>query len=329
MEEKGLLSVIVPVYNAGKHIKRCIESILNQDYKNLELLLVNDGSKDESLSICREYEKLDSRVRVFDKPNGGAASARNLGIREAKGEYIGFCDADDFFDHDAYSTLIEVMERNNLPTVECVSKLYNSEGKFIKKDSENREIHFFTTEEAIRQIFIFRGNVHLATRLTRAGFIKNLSIPEGKRVEDFFFTILLLLKTGGTAIYNYPFYNYVASEGSVTRSPGGSIYFDALYFFNKVCEELGKTDISLGEEKNYFLLKNYYLLSISLTKAERKRFKIQIKEIKGYLRKYKNQVKFNSFLTNKEKRVLKIARFSFRLTRLLFLIKNLGGKNDK
>lgn len=91
-----LVSVIVPVYNAEKYLRRCIESILNQDYRNLELILINDGSRDNSLQICREYASSDPRVTVIDKPNGGVSSARNAGINIAKGTYITFVDADDF-----------------------------------------------------------------------------------------------------------------------------------------------------------------------------------------------------------------------------------------
>ena len=115
------LSVIVPVYNAERFLERCITSLTNQTYKNLEILLVNDGSKDDSLSICRRFAQQDDRIKVLDKPNGGASSARNLGLKHATGDYIGFCDADDFQDADTFETLIHIMEENNLPTIEFLS----------------------------------------------------------------------------------------------------------------------------------------------------------------------------------------------------------------
>lgn len=104
-----MISVIVPVYNAEQYIHRCVDSILTQSYVDLELLLVNDGSVDNSGAICDEYAAKDSRVRVFHKANGGVSSARNLGIKEALGEYITFCDADDYVGVDwlaAYSDAI-------------------------------------------------------------------------------------------------------------------------------------------------------------------------------------------------------------------------------
>lgn len=90
------ISVIVPVYNAEKYLERCIESVLRQTYKDFELILVNDGSKDSSLVICREYERADERIKVIDKPNGGVSSARNAGIDNARGKMLTFIDSDDY-----------------------------------------------------------------------------------------------------------------------------------------------------------------------------------------------------------------------------------------
>ena len=323
---KKLLSVIVPVYNAERYLEKCVNSILNQTYDNIELLLVNDGSKDKSLTLCHKLAESDSRIRVFDKLNGGAASARNLGLREANGEYIGFCDADDFFDLDAFETLISIMEEQELPTIECLSRAVDVNGNVTVCDDDSRQLVKQTSEEAIRNIFLRKGNVHLATRITRAEFIKDIQITEGRRVEDFYFTILLLLKTGSTTIYHYPFYNYLISDGSVTRSGGGNIYFDALYFYHKATEVLSDVTYDMEFEQKYYLLKMYYLLSISLTSKERKKYRTEIKEIKKALKRYSKDIKDSPYLLKKEKEVLKLAKISFSLTRGLYVLKNLGNK---
>ena len=323
---KKLLSVIVPVYNAEKYLEKCVNSILNQTYDNIELLLVNDGSKDESLALCHKLAESDSRIRVFDKPNGGAASARNLGLREATGEYIGFCDADDSLDITSYDTLISIMEEKGLPTIECLSKAIDVAGNIVVCDGDSRQLAVQTAEEAIKNIFLRKGNVHLATRVTKAEYIKDIQIPEGRRVEDFYFTILLLMKTGGTSIYSYPFYNYLISEGSVTRSGGGNIYFDALYFYDKALEALKDTGYHMEFEQKYYLLKMYYLLSISLTSKERKKFKTEIKEIKREIKKCAKDIDASPYLLGKEKKILKLAKISFSLTRLLYVLKNLKNK---
>ena len=101
MNVMPLISIIIPIYNAEKFLARCIDSILSQRVEDFELLLINDGSKDNSLSICNDYAQRDSRIKVFDKPNGGVSSARNLGLDNASGEYVMFVDADDMLTSDA------------------------------------------------------------------------------------------------------------------------------------------------------------------------------------------------------------------------------------
>ena len=321
MERK--LSIIVPVYNAEKYLDRCVDSLLNQTYKNLEVILVNDGSKDNSLSICKAFAEKDDRVIVFDKENGGAASARNLGIKNASGYYIGFCDSDDFFDLDAFKTLIGVMEENNLPTIECLAKVYSEDLVLLESAEESKDLVSFSSSDAIREIFLRRGSVHLATRITKKEFITDLDIPEGKRVEDFYFTILLLTKTMGTTVYKYPLYNYVICDGSVTHSKGGSIYIEALYFYEKAVSYLKDFNFDIESACEYYLFKMYYLLSISLNSAERKKYKTEIRAYKKQLRISKKKIKSQPNLTKKEKLILAIASKSFRLARLLYLVKNI------
>ena len=100
MDEK--ISVIVPVYNVEQYLERCVDSIINQTYKNLEIILVNDGSTDNSGQLCDELAKKDDRIRVIHKKNGGLSDARNVGIDEAEAELIGFIDSDDYIDEDMY-----------------------------------------------------------------------------------------------------------------------------------------------------------------------------------------------------------------------------------
>ena len=102
------ISVIVPVYRVEKYLRRCIESIINQDYSNLEIILVDDGSDDSSPQICDYYEKIDSRIIVIHQRNGGLSCARNRGLEVATGDYIGFVDSDDYIERNMYSTLLEL-----------------------------------------------------------------------------------------------------------------------------------------------------------------------------------------------------------------------------
>ena len=125
-----LISIIVPVYKAEKYLRRCVDSILAQTYQNIEVLLIDDGSPDNSGEICDEYAEKDSRVRVFHKPNGGVSSARNLGLKEAKGDYIGFVDADDYIDKTMYEVLLCNLIKENSDISICSYNQEDSNGIF-------------------------------------------------------------------------------------------------------------------------------------------------------------------------------------------------------
>ncbi|HCJ56219.1 MAG TPA: hypothetical protein DHV55_01640, partial [Clostridiaceae bacterium] len=108
----SLISIIVPIYNAERYLVGCIESILAQTYKNIQVILVNDGSTDNSLKICNLYKSLDSRVIVIDKLNEGVSATRNLGLQVAKGDYIGFVDSDDHIEKNMYEVLLNKIKRD-------------------------------------------------------------------------------------------------------------------------------------------------------------------------------------------------------------------------
>lgn len=314
-----LISIIIPIYNAEKFLERCVNSILNQTYKNLQIILVNDGSKDNSLNICKELAQKDSRILILDKPNGGAASARNLGLKHATGDYIGFCDADDWLETDTYRTMIELLEKENANVVRFSSSSFDEDGNLIKKGEDSKEVEITPAQEFLRKIYRWEGDVSLATRVFKADIIKDIIIPEGRRVEDFFFSICLFNKIEEDILYKYPFYNYTVNTQSVTHSATGAIYFDALYFFNKA-KDICKYDCE--EEQEYYLFKLYYLISISLTRKECKQFEQEMDKIKKDLRARKTRIDKNPYLKRKEREILKIACVFFRVPRWLYCIKN-------
>lgn len=118
MEENELISVIIPIYNAEKYLRQCLESVINQTYKQLEIILVNDGSTDGSLSICYEYQKKDSRIIIISQQNKGAYKARKNAIKIANGKYVTFVDGDDWIDKDMYYDLLKIMKENDTLMVE-------------------------------------------------------------------------------------------------------------------------------------------------------------------------------------------------------------------
>lgn len=122
------VSIIIPVYNAEKHLKKCIQSVLTQTEKDIEVILIDDGSKDESLHICQLYEKQDNRLRVIHQENSGVSAARNKGITLAKGEYIGFVDADDWIDCEMYRLMLGEAKKTDADVVMCDARTVYEDG---------------------------------------------------------------------------------------------------------------------------------------------------------------------------------------------------------
>ncbi len=171
-----LISVIVPVYNLEKYLVRCIESIIGQTYKNLEIILIDDGSTDTSGQIIDEFKKKDNRIKVIHKENGGESSARNTGLRMATGEYIAFCDCDDWMDLDMYEALAWELNQENIDMV--------ASGWYKETDSSSQEIRnalpvnsqVFGRDELLKYLYMrdsYRGFAYMWDKLYKREILKD------------------------------------------------------------------------------------------------------------------------------------------------------------
>ena len=149
MEE--LISVVVPVYNVEKYIDKCINSIINQTYKNLEIILVDDGSPDNCGKICDEYAKKDNRIKVTHKENGGVSSARNIGIKNATGDWLTFVDADDWIENNFVEQLLKIGNQENAEIVLCGYNRVNRNNKCEVNASGDKET-FNSSEYLIKAL---------------------------------------------------------------------------------------------------------------------------------------------------------------------------------
>ena len=169
MQGLKLISIIIPIYNCERYLRRCLESILVQTYRNLEILLIDDGSTDNSGFICDQYAEIDNRVRVFHIKNAGVSNARNLGIEKARGEYIGFVDADDYIDFDMYEKLLEEAIRDDADMVFCGFKRFETEGEFI---TEKSGIEDFVKEKDLSHFIVANFNKTIMGAVWRILFKK-------------------------------------------------------------------------------------------------------------------------------------------------------------
>lgn len=209
------ISVIVPVYNVEQYLERCVDSIINQTYTNLEIILVNDGSTDNSGKLCDELAKKDERIRVIHKENGGLSDARNRGIDEAKSELVGFIDSDDYIDSDMYEVLLENLNDTDADLSMCA--LYDVYNNTPEEQVTNKEIWELSSEQAIKMVMEAKIlSVTAVNKLYRKSLFSDLKFEVGKIAEDAFIMIKLLDKCEKIVATNEKKYYYVHRENSIT-----------------------------------------------------------------------------------------------------------------
>lgn len=209
------ISVIIPVYNVEQYLSKCLESVINQTFTDLEIIIVDDGSTDDGLSICREYEAKDERIHVYHKTNGGLSSARNYGLDRATGKYIGFVDSDDYISEDMYESLYNNLISYNADMSLC--GLYDIYNGLPQKVNNNHSIFEATPEEAIKVVMESEiTSVTAVNKLYKRELFESVRYPEGKVSEDAFVIVDLLMQCKKTVITSDQKYYYIHREGSIT-----------------------------------------------------------------------------------------------------------------
>lgn len=216
------ISIIIPVYNVEKYIKKCLESLANQTMQDFEVIIVNDGSKDNSEKIIENYIKSHPKIKInyYKKENGGLASARNYGVKYAKGEYLSFLDPDDFIDKDLYQKL-EVYMDKKIDMIKFKMKTINEKGEILEK-LDGPVFECCTGEEAYKKLcindkFLDPACIYL---YRREFFCENNFKYRLRYHEDFGLTSLIMIKAKSVISTKYYGYNYLQTENSLTRSQG-------------------------------------------------------------------------------------------------------------
>ncbi len=220
------LSVVVPVYNVEKFLDECITHIINQTYRNLEIILVNDGSTDNSKKIIDKYCEIDNRILCINKKNGGLSSARNAGINIATGDYITFVDSDDYPDIRMYEILMALMRKYSTYIAVC--------SYFRNEDRENNKDKIYdikmSTAEAFYEISINRKlEAHAWSKIYRTELFKEVRYPEGRLYEDIFTTYKLIQMCDFVAYTNEKLYFYRVNNESITNRKYKERDIDLIY----------------------------------------------------------------------------------------------------
>lgn len=226
-----LISCVVAIYNVDKYLDKCISSIRNQDYRNVEIILVNDGSTDNSLEICKEHAKNDSRIRIIDQANQGANVARNAGLKEAKGEWVYFADGDDYVTNDIFSYLLNYLS-NDYQVIMFSNKRIENNKDIIPQYA--KDIIEFENEDDFKDLMIVtmdrmqpnRFNyknldaVSIWNKIYLKSFLLDndlMFVPGFPKLQDMSFNLMVYGKAKKALFVNHVGYIYNINEGSVTK----------------------------------------------------------------------------------------------------------------
>ena len=235
------LSIIVPVYKVEKYIHKCVDSILTQTFTDFELILVDDGSPDNSGIICDEYEVLDNRIKVIHKKNGGLSSARNAGLDVAKGDYIAFIDSDDYITADMFETMLDVAIKNNADMVKCGFKEFNEKGTITKTVGfEKQEV--LDNDETFGALMDLYFDSVLYKIACNAIYVRGIALkvrfPEGLINEDNYSAGMYLFYAKRIVTINKEFYYYRNNQNGLSKAGHRKRLLDVAIITAKLHEDL-------------------------------------------------------------------------------------------
>lgn len=296
------ISIIVPIYKVEKYLNRCIDSILNQSYKNIEVILVNDGSPDKCGEICDEYLLKDNRIIVIHKANGGLSSARNSGLDIATGDYIGFVDSDDWIEPRMYETLIEnAIKYNAQISVGGVIDLLVECNKYIPTKSTfngNIDVQCLNKEQAMKKFFLESWSAW--DKIYKREVHEKIRFPEGEINEDEAIAMQILDNCEKIVYTNEVFYNYIKRSDSITTSEFSEKKLDWYRNCKKNLEFIKENYSSLNEYAEVRFC-NAIMWSLRCIAIENKDFKDSINILLSSLRDNKKELLSNNLISKKEK----------------------------
>ena len=322
-----LISIIVPVYNVEQYLKRCIDSIINQTYRNLEIILVDDGATDNSGKLCDELAKLDNRIKVYHKKNGGLSDARNYGVERAIGDYIGFVDSDDYIDAEMYEKLYEAIKKEDVDVAECNFRFIYSNR--IANYTEDNYYLILNRDEYTKE-YVNMNRVFGAawTKLIRSSLAKEIKFPKGKLFEDGFYSLELMKKARSFVIFDSPYYNYVMRENSITNSKFNEKNLDLIEIADDIYDYVVSTYPYLKKEADRRKMYSYFNTLDAIIVSPDYNNKLYYNNIKVYFHKNFLQLLMNNKISINRKIRLLIMLINKKMYKKILLKhhRNLMGK---
>ncbi len=309
LTENDIISVIIPVYNEEAHLTRCLDSVLSQTYGNLEIITVDDGSTDRSPEILKEYAAKDKRIKIISKENGGASTARNMGIEAAEGSYIGFVDADDWVEEGMYEALYGYLstEGSAYELARIMCRSFSDDGKLIEEPkNEDGKTTVLKQEDYFRELVMHEGVFSLCNKLFRSSFLKQYRFMEGHRNEEFELMLRLLkglsagVPTIGSVLYNINLPVQTADGGVYKQQ----YYEDWMYNAFTACRIARDYYPEYWEEGKRLRLVRLLDYMTHMPIEEMKKDNAFYMRMERFLKSEKKEIKKNRYLSRKQKSYL-------------------------
>lgn len=232
-----LVSVVIPIYNVEIYLRQCVDSVRSQTYRNIEIILVDDGSPDYCPAICDEYEKLDPRVRVVHKANGGLSDARNAGTAIARGEYIAYVDSDDWITPDYIEVLMRLIVANHAEMAVCGAKrAMTRDATMLKRKSKT---YVLTGMETLEKMLYQNGiDTGAWARMTKTSVVRRYPFPKGKLFEDLGTTYKYLSDCQHVVLTDKKLYFYYQNPTSITRSAFNAKRLDIISIIDELATQV-------------------------------------------------------------------------------------------
>lgn len=313
-----MISVIIPAYNSEDCLERCVKSVCAQTYRDIEIIIVDDGSTDSTFALAKSLSEEDPRIRVFTQPNAGTSAARNLGLREARGEYIGFVDADDYVEPFMYEKLLST-QTPALKIAQICRDEISADGSplpMVVTPPESPEV--IAPEAFLKELLLHRGDCSMCTKLVHRSLFhldsaegreENL-FPEGELNEDFKIFIRMLAEVDGVGSLPDIGYHVCYRPGSNSRGGFSRVYRDIVVNADWVSELVDTHYPELNEYARRFALVQRldYLMHIPVKEMVRKEgigytFYASVTD---YLRKHRSDIRRNPYLNEDQRKKLMI-----------------------
>lgn len=307
-----LISIIVPMYNREKTISKCLDSILNQTYSNFELIIIDDGSTDNSFTICEQYVKDDDRIKLIHQENQGVSSARNKGLDISEGEYIAFIDSDDYVSDDYLEYLYTLIQYDNTKIAICSHQNINLGEPLKTSFDEGKDIVLSTKDFFEKMLYgELKGiGVSIHSRLIAKELFENIRFPIGKLFEDSAVSYKNLLNTDRVSITFKPKYCYVRNMDSIVQKPFDLTRMEFIDAEEEMTESIKIQFPSIQDAADRRRIYAYLNTLGHMVKANNKEYQPLEVELKNKILMHYSELISNSRVPKKDKLALRILKYS-------------------